>query len=217
MNRRIKHVHFVGAGGIGMCGLAELLHNQGYRVTGSDLRLGPTVERLRSLGIPISIGHAPGHVGEADVVVYSSAVRANNPELLEAESRKIPVIRRAEMLAEVMRLKEGIAVAGSHGKTTTTSLIAHVLQNAGLDPTAVRLRDDSQRQLLLEGGPNDIRAPVRGAVIDENELGDELALPHCGYERLDGVVQIRRLVVDGHDDAERLAHALRSRVWRVRW
>lgn len=137
MNRRIKHVHFVGAGGIGMCGLAELLHNQGYRVTGSDLRSGPTVERLRSLGIPVSIGHAPAHVGEADVVVYSSAVRASNPELLEAESRKIPVIRRAEMLAEVMRLKEGIAVAGSHGKTTTTSLIAHVLQRAGLDPTAV--------------------------------------------------------------------------------
>ena len=137
MNRRIKHVHFVGVGGIGMCGLAELLHNQGYRVTGSDLRSGPTVERLRSLGIPVSIGHARGHVGEADVVVYSSAVRANNPELLEAESRKIPVIRRAEMLAEVMRLKEGIAVAGSHGKTTTTSLIAHVLQRAGLDPTAV--------------------------------------------------------------------------------
>ena len=137
MNRRIKHIHFVGAGGIGMCGLAELLHNQGYRVTGSDLRGGPTVERLRSLGIPVSIGHARDHVGEADVVVFSSAVRANNPELLEAESRKIPVIRRAEMLAEVMRLKEGIAIAGSHGKTTTTSLIAHVLQHAGLDPTAV--------------------------------------------------------------------------------
>ncbi len=137
MNRRIKHIHFVGAGGIGMCGLAELLHNQGYRVTGSDLRGGATVERLRSLGIPVSIGHARAHVGEADVVVFSSAVRANNPELLEAESRKIPVIRRAEMLAEVMRLKEGIAIAGSHGKTTTTSLIAHVLQHAGLDPTAV--------------------------------------------------------------------------------
>jgi UDP-N-acetylmuramate--alanine ligase len=137
MNRRIKRVHFVGVGGIGMCGLAELLHNQGYRVTGSDLRSGPTVDRLRTLGIPVAIGHASGHVGDADVVVYSSAVRPSNPELLEAESRKIPVIRRAEMLAEVMRLKDGIAVAGSHGKTTTTSLIAHVLQRAGLDPTAV--------------------------------------------------------------------------------
>jgi UDP-N-acetylmuramate--alanine ligase len=137
VNRRIRHIHFVGAGGIGMCGLAELLHNQGYRVTGSDLRGGATVERLRSLGIPVAIGHAPEHVGEADVVVFSSAVRASNPELLAAEARKIPVIGRAEMLAEVMRLKDGIAIAGSHGKTTTTSLIAHVLKLAGLDPTAV--------------------------------------------------------------------------------
>jgi UDP-N-acetylmuramate--alanine ligase len=137
VNRRIKRIHFVGAGGIGMCGLAELLHNQGYRVTGSDLRAGPTVERLRSLGIPVAIGHGADHVGDADVVVFSSAVRASNPELLAAESRKLPVIPRAEMLAEVMRLKDGIAIAGSHGKTTTTSLIAHVLAQAGLDPTAV--------------------------------------------------------------------------------
>jgi UDP-N-acetylmuramate--alanine ligase len=137
MYRRIKRVHFVGAGGIGMCGIAELLANQGYDVSGSDLRESPTVERLRTLGIPVAIGHASGNVGDADVVVYSSAVRANNPELREAEQRKIPVIPRAEMLAEVMRLKDGIAVAGSHGKTTTTSLIAHVLDAAGLDPTAV--------------------------------------------------------------------------------
>jgi UDP-N-acetylmuramate--alanine ligase len=137
MYRRIKRVHFVGAGGIGMCGIAELLANQGYEVSGSDLRDSPTVERLRSLGIPVAIGHANANVGDADVVVYSSAVRANNPELREAEQRKIPVIPRAEMLAEVMRLKDGIAVAGSHGKTTTTSLIAHVLDATGLDPTAV--------------------------------------------------------------------------------
>jgi UDP-N-acetylmuramate--alanine ligase len=137
MYRRIKRVHFVGAGGIGMCGIAELLANQGYDVSGSDLRDSPTVERLRTLGIPVASGHASENVGDADVVVYSSAVRANNPELREAEQRKIPVIPRAEMLAEVMRLKDGIAVAGSHGKTTTTSLIAHVLDAAGLDPTAV--------------------------------------------------------------------------------
>ncbi|MDH3210873.1 MAG: UDP-N-acetylmuramate--L-alanine ligase [Myxococcales bacterium] len=137
MRRRIERIHFVGAGGIGMCGLAELLHNQGYAISGSDLKSGPTVERLRSLGIEIAIGHDPSHVGSADVVVYSSAVRPNNPELREAERLKIPVIPRAEMLAETMRLKEGIAVAGSHGKTTTTSLIAHVLDAAGLDPTAV--------------------------------------------------------------------------------
>ena len=137
MRRRIKQIHFVGAGGIGMCGLAELLHNQGYRVTGSDLKAGPTVERLRSLGIEVAIGHDSRHVGTADVVVFSSAVSANNPELREAQSRKLPVIPRAEMLAESMRLKDGIAVAGSHGKTTTTSLIAHLLDAAGLDPTAV--------------------------------------------------------------------------------
>ncbi len=137
MRRRIQRIHFVGIGGIGMCGLAELLQNQGYRVTGSDLREGATVARLRGLGVEVTIGHAAAHVGDADVVVYSSAVSASNPELREAERRKLPVIPRAEMLAEVMRLKEGIAVAGSHGKTTTTSLIAHVLDTAGLDPTAV--------------------------------------------------------------------------------
>jgi UDP-N-acetylmuramate--alanine ligase len=137
MKRRIQRVHFVGIGGIGMCGIAELLRDQGYRVTGSDLREGPTIARLRELGVPVAIGHAAGNVGDADVVVYSSAVRHGNPELADAERRKIPVIPRAEMLAELMRLKEGIAVAGSHGKTTTTSLIAHVLDAAGLDPTAV--------------------------------------------------------------------------------
>ncbi len=137
MFRRIRKIHFVGIGGIGMCGLAELLHNQGYRVTGSDLREGATVARLRALGVPVAIGHDSRQVGDADVLVYSSAVRRENPELGEAERRKIPVIPRAEMLAELMRLKDGIAVAGTHGKTTTTSLIAHVLDAAGLDPTAV--------------------------------------------------------------------------------
>ncbi len=137
MFRRIQHIHFVGIGGIGMCGLAELLHNQNYRVTGSDISEGPTVERLRALGVTVTLGHDPQSISDADVVVYSSAVRATNPELLEAERRKLPVIPRAEMLAEVMRLKDGIAVAGSHGKTTTTSMIAHVLDVAGLDPTAI--------------------------------------------------------------------------------
>jgi UDP-N-acetylmuramate--alanine ligase len=135
--RRIRTIHFVGIGGIGMCGIAELLHNQGYRVTGSDLREGATVARLRALGVPVAIGHDARHVGEADVLVHSSAVRRDNPELAAAARRKIPVIPRAEMLAELMRLKDGIAVAGTHGKTTTTSLVAHVLDAAGLDPTAV--------------------------------------------------------------------------------
>ncbi|MCZ6781793.1 MAG: UDP-N-acetylmuramate--L-alanine ligase [Proteobacteria bacterium] len=137
MYRRIRRVHFVGIGGIGMCGLAELLHDQGYGVSGSDLREDDTVERLRALGIPVVVGHAEDNLGEADVLVYSSAIRPTNPELQEARRRKIPVIPRAEMLAEMMRLKDGIAIAGSHGKTTTTSLIAHVLDAAGLDPTAV--------------------------------------------------------------------------------
>jgi len=135
--RGIERIHFVGIGGIGMCGLAELLRAQGYAVTGSDLAEGATVARLRALGVPVAIGHDARHVGGADVVVVSSAVRATNPELVEARQRGIPVIPRAEMLAEVMRLKDGIAVAGTHGKTTTTSLLAHVLQEAGLDPTIV--------------------------------------------------------------------------------
>ena len=137
MFRRTRRVHFVGIGGIGMCGIAELLHVQGVQVSGSDLREGPSVERLRSLGIDVAIGHDEANVGNADVIVYSSAVRANNPELRCAEQRKIPVIPRAEMLAELMRLKQGIAIAGTHGKTTTTSLVAHLLDAAGLDPTAV--------------------------------------------------------------------------------
>jgi len=137
MIRKIRKIHFVGIGGIGMCGLAELLHDQGYRVTGSDLRAGATTERLSELGIQVSIGHAADQVGDADVVVYSSAVSPQNPEIEEARGRAIPVIPRAEMLAEMMRLKDGVAVAGTHGKTTTTSLVAHILGEAGLDPTAI--------------------------------------------------------------------------------
>ncbi len=135
--RQLQRVHFVGIGGIGMCGIAELLLVRGHRVSGTDLADGPTVERLRRLGAEVFIGHDAGSVGDADVVVVSSAIRANNPEVKEAERRGIPVIPRAEMLAELMRLQDGIAVAGTHGKTTTTSLIAHILAAAGLDPTVV--------------------------------------------------------------------------------
>jgi UDP-N-acetylmuramate--alanine ligase len=166
--RGIRQIHFVGIGGIGMCGLAELLHNQGYAVSGSDLREGPTVERLRSLGLAIAIGHDASHVGDADVVVYSSAVRAGNPELVEAEQRKIPVIPRAEMLAEVMRLKHGIAVGGSHGKTTTTSLIAHVLDAAGLDPTAVI----GGRVLAGESAPTGARLGAGELLVAEADESD---------------------------------------------
>ncbi|HEY5658215.1 MAG TPA: UDP-N-acetylmuramate--L-alanine ligase [Myxococcota bacterium] len=168
MRRRIQHVHFVGAGGIGMCGLAELLHNQGYRVSGSDLREGPTLERLRSLGIPVGVGHAAENLGDVDVVVYSSAGPPPNPELREAERRGIPVIPRAEMLAEAMRLKEGIAVAGSHGKTTTTSLIAHVLSSAGLDPTAVV----GGRVLAAGGDPSTTRLGAGDLLVAEADESD---------------------------------------------
>ncbi len=120
-----------------MCGIAELLHAQGYQVSGSDVAEGATVDRLRRLGVVVQIGHDESNVGDADVLVYSSAIRPTNPELQAAEGRKITVIPRAEMLAEMMRLQEGIAVAGTHGKTTTTSMIAHILDAAGLDPTAV--------------------------------------------------------------------------------
>jgi UDP-N-acetylmuramate--alanine ligase len=134
---RTRHVHFVGVGGIGMSGIAELLANLGYTVSGSDLKRSETTDRLASLGVSVHLGHAAAHVGAADVVVVSSAVRPDNPELVEARSRAIPVIPRAEMLAELMRLRSGIAVAGAHGKTSTTSMIALVLERAGLDPTAV--------------------------------------------------------------------------------
>ena len=130
-------IHFVGIGGIGMSGIAEVLLNLGYPVTGSDLRTGETTRRLESFGAKIFAGHRAENVGNADVVVYSSAVRPDNPEVLHAKKLGIPVIPRAEMLAELMRLKYGIAVAGSHGKTTTTSLVAHLLAAGRLDPTAV--------------------------------------------------------------------------------
>lgn len=134
---KTRHVHFVGIGGIGMSGIAELLANLGYVVSGSDETRSAATDRLDTLGIRIAIGHDAAHVGDADVVVISSAVRPTNPEVMAAARRQIPVIPRAEMLAELMRLKYAIAVAGAHGKTTTTSMIALVLERAGLDPTAV--------------------------------------------------------------------------------
>jgi UDP-N-acetylmuramate--alanine ligase len=132
-----QHVHFIGIGGIGMSGIAEILLNLGMKVSGSDLRRGPVTDRLVKLGATVYEGHEAGHVAGATVVVTSSAVRADNPEVVEAHLHKIPVIQRAEMLAELMRLKYGIAIAGMHGKTTTTSMVASVLAAGGLDPTVV--------------------------------------------------------------------------------
>ncbi|AKJ06381.1 UDP-N-acetylmuramate--L-alanine ligase [Archangium gephyra] len=135
--RHAAHVHFVGIGGIGMSGIAEVLLNQGYKVSGSDLKASDITRRLQGMGATIFEGHRAENLVHADVVVISSAVRKDNPEVVTARQRKIPVIPRAEMLAELMRLKYAVAVAGSHGKTTTTSMVATVLSAAGLDPTAV--------------------------------------------------------------------------------
>ena len=133
----IGPIHFVGIGGIGMSGIAEVLWNLGYKVQGSDVSSGATVERLKSLGIPIYIEHEAANIGEAAVVVVSTAIKAGNPEVDAARVRRIPVVKRAEMLAELMRLKSAIAIGGTHGKTTTTSLVAAVLDEAGLDPTVI--------------------------------------------------------------------------------
>jgi UDP-N-acetylmuramate--alanine ligase len=134
---RVRHVHFVGIGGIGMSGLAEILRTLEFDVSGSDLKGNDTTRRLAMLGVRIDLGHTADNVKGADVIVYSSAIAHENPEIKEARAQGIPVIARAEMLAELMRVKYGVAIAGSHGKTTTTSLVATVLRAAGLDPTVV--------------------------------------------------------------------------------
>ena len=137
MKHAVKHIHFVGIGGAGMSGIAEVLRNQGYLISGSDLSDSATLKRLQGLGIKTCLGHQASHIVGADVIVTSTAVQSDNPEVLAARKRKIPVVPRAMMLAELMRLKQGIAIAGTHGKTTTTSLVASVLAEAGLDPTFV--------------------------------------------------------------------------------
>lgn len=135
--RRVKRLHFIGIGGAGMCGIAEVLLNQGYAVSGSDVAGSPTTARLEKLGATVFIGHQASHIAGADVVVVSSAIFPANPELVAAKEQHIPILARAQMLAELMRTRYGIAVAGSHGKTTVTSLIAHIFTQAGQDPTFV--------------------------------------------------------------------------------
>src|SRR6266478_8258585 len=137
MFAKIQRIHFVGIGGIGMSGIAEVLLNLGYKISGSDLNSSTVTQRLASLSATIHVGHDTANVAGADVVVISSAVSSDNPEVAEARRLHIPVIPRAEMLAELMRLKYGIAIAGMHGKTTTTSMVAAVLAAGGLDPTVV--------------------------------------------------------------------------------
>ncbi|MBI0097546.1 UDP-N-acetylmuramate--L-alanine ligase [Snodgrassella alvi] len=137
MKDRIRHIHFVGIGGTGMCGIAEVLHNEGYQISGSDLADNAATRHLRAIGVHICSGHSAENITGADVVVTSTAVKKDNPEVVAAQEQKIPVIPRAMMLAEIMRFGRGIAIAGTHGKTTTTSLTASVLAAAGLDPTFV--------------------------------------------------------------------------------
>ncbi len=137
MKHAIRHIHFVGIGGAGMNGIAEVLLNQGYRISGSDLADSATTRRLTELGATIHIGHDAAHIAGADAIVTSTAVKADNPEVVAAHAKLLPVVPRAVMLAELMRMKKGVAIAGTHGKTTTTSLVASVLAAAGLDPTFV--------------------------------------------------------------------------------
>ena len=137
MKHAVKSLHFVGVGGAGMSGIAEILHNLGYKVSGSDQSDSATLRRLKSLGITTFVGHSALHIGRADAVVTSTAVSGGNPEVIAARAARVPVVPRAVMLAELMRLKRGVAIAGTHGKTTTTSLVASILAEAGLDPTFV--------------------------------------------------------------------------------
>ena len=137
MKHIVKNIHFVGIGGSGMSGIAEVLLNQGYQVSGSDLQKSSTTERLSALGARIAYEHAAANIEGVEAVVVSTAVHSGNPEVLAARAKRIPIVPRAVMLAELMRLKQGIAIAGTHGKTTTTSLVACVLGEGGLDPTFV--------------------------------------------------------------------------------
>jgi len=151
---KVNRIHFIGIGGIGMSGIAEVLHNIGFTISGSDIALNKNVEKLKSLGVQVFIGHSAENVKDVDVVVYSSAIKMDNPELIAAKEKHIPVIKRGEMLAELTRLKRSITVSGSHGKTTTTSLIAHIFIEANLDPTIViggRLNSFGKNAVLGKG------------------------------------------------------------------
>ena len=203
---RTRRVHFVGIGGIGMSGIAELVANLGYEVSGSDLARSAVTDRLESLGVRVEIGHDAGHIGAADVVVTSSAIGPFNPEVDEAIRRHVPVIPRAEMLAELMRLRFGIAIAGAHGKTTTTSMIALLLEHAGLDPTAViggRLSAFGSNARLGQG-------PLMVAEADESDRSFLALSPAIAV-----VTNIDREHMEAYGSFERLVDAFADFAGRV--
>ena len=203
MRHKVKHVHFVGIGGSGMSGIAEVMLNLGFQVTGSDLNDSATVSHLRSLGAKVQIGHDRANISGANAVVTSTAVKADNPEVAAARAKRIPVVPRAMMLAELMRLKQGIAVAGTHGKTTTTSLIASVLAEADMDPTYViggRLEaagsnaklgtgEFIEPQLAILVGQTE---PLEAAFPDVAELSDQHAAEQHADDEGRRDVQIER-------------------------
>ena len=204
---RRHRVHFVGIGGVGMSGIAEVLLNLGYEISGSDLQENDATRRLRSLGAEVRIGHDVANLAEGlSVVVISTAVKFSNPEVMGAKERQIPVIPRAEMLAELMRMKYGIAVAGSHGKTTTTSMIGHVLTEAGMDPTLViggRIRS-------LAGNAQMGRGDILVAEADESDGTFLLLSPSLAV-----VTNIDREHIEYYGTTEKLADAFLEFVDKV--
>jgi UDP-N-acetylmuramate-alanine ligase len=179
MFAKIQRIHFVGVGGIGMSGIAEVLLNLGYKVSGSDLKSSAVTQRLEGLGATIFEGHRAENVSDAEVVVTSSAISAENPEVARAHELHIPVIQRAEMLAELMRLKYGIAIAGMHGKTTTTSMVAAVLAAGGLDPTVVV---GGRVDAMGSTAPGKIAIPGCGGRRERSVIPQALAHPVRGHE-----------------------------------
>src|SRR5207245_1990911 len=188
--REIGPIHFVGIGGIGMSGIAEVLSNLGYTVQGSDASESGNVARLREKGITVSVGHRPENVDGADVVVVSTAIKRDNPELVAARAQRIPVVRRAEMLAELMRLKSCVAIAGTHGKTTTTTMVATLLDAGGLDPTVINRRiitygENPQADVRLvdltpTGGGSTFKVVFRNRKTDATHEISDIMLPMPG-------------------------------------
>ena len=206
MKHALKHIHFTGIGGAGMSGIAEILHNLGYTVSGSDQSASETSRRLASLGIRVAIGHDAARIAGAQALVVSSAVRADNPEVLAARAAGLPVVHRAVMLAELMRLKKGIAIAGTHGKTTTTSLVTSVLAAAGVDPTFVI------GGRLASAGANS-RLGAGEYIVVEADESDASFLNLMPVLSVVTNIDADHMDTYGHDFAKLKAACSRSRLW----